>query len=254
MRHGKHICRQLKAVRRRIADENGIPLEQRQCTHQGPCSGTCPYCEAEARYLEQALAKRLSLGKAATVAGLSLSLAACSGGQQGAPTPLVEADTITETPDTLQPLPEDAAQQPDTVYSDVTTEGIVIPVCGEDVEVSPATNNVDDELVEGEASIFQVVDEDPVFPGGMDSLHAFIRQNLRWPETAQGAIMGNVYVQFVVEPDGTLTNHRILRDIGGGCGQEALRVVKLMPRWSPGKIEGKPVRTLYNMAVRFQLE
>ena len=254
MRHGKHICRQLKAVRRRIADENGIPLNQRQCTHQGPCSGTCPYCEAEARYLEQALAKRLSLGKAATVAGLSLSLAACGGGQQGAPTPLVEADTITETPDSLQPLPEDVAQQPDTVYPDIISTGIVIPVCGEDVEVSPATNNVDDELVEGEASIFQVVDEDPVFPGGMDSLYAFIRQNLRWPETAQGAIMGKVYVQFVVEPDGTLTNRRILRDIGGGCGEEALRVVKLMPRWSPGKIEGKPVRTLYNMAVRFQLE
>ena len=254
MRHGKHICRQLKAVRRRIADENGIPLEQRQCTHTGPCSGTCPYCEAETRYLEQALAKRLTLGKAATVAGLSLSLAACGGGQQGTPTPLVEADAITETPDSLQPLPEDAAQQPDTVYPEVTTTGIVIPVCGEDVEVSPATDTVDDELVEGEASIFQIVDEEPMFPGGVDSMYAFIRQNLRWPETAQGAITGKVYVQVVVEPDGTLTNHRILRDIGGGCGEEALRVVKLMPRWSPGKIDGKPVRTLYNMAVNFSLQ
>ncbi len=254
MRHGKHICRQLKAVRRRIADENGIPLEQRQCTHQGPCSGTCPYCEAETRYLEQALAKRLSLGKAATVAGLSLSLAACGGGQQGIPAPLVEADAITETPDSLQPLPEDTAQQPDTVYPDIISTGIVIPVCGEDVEVSPSTDTVDDELVEGEASIFQIVDEEPMFPGGVDSMYAFIRQNLRWPETAQGAITGKVYVQVVVEPDGILTNHRILRDIGGGCGDEALRVVKLMPRWSPGKIDGKPVRTLYNMAVNFSLQ
>lgn len=254
MRHGKHICRQLKAVRRRIADENGIPLEQRQCTHQGPCSGTCPYCEAETRYLEQALAKRLSLGKAATVAGLSLSLAACGGGQQGTPTPLVAADAITETPDSLQPLPEDAAQQPDTLFPEVTTEGIVIPECGEDVEVSHDSNTIDNVFLEGEASIFQIVDEEPMFPGGVDSMYAFIRKNLRWPETAQGAIMGNVYVQVVVEPDGTLTNHRILRDIGGGCGQEALRVVKLMPRWSPGKIDGKPVRTVFNLPVRFSLQ
>lgn len=242
MRHGKHICHQLKAVRRRIADENGIPLEQRQCTHQGPCSGTCPYCEAEARYLEQALAKRLTLGKAATVAGLSLSLAACGGGQTGTRTPLVETDTVTETPDSLQPLPEDAAQQPDTIYPEVTTEGIVIP------EI------IEDEWEEGEASIFTITDEEPMFPGGMDSLYAFIQQNLRWPETAQGAITGNVYVQFVVEPDGILTNHRILRDIGGGCGEEALRVVKLMPRWSPGKIDGEPVRTRFNMPINFSLQ
>ncbi len=73
---GKDICNELKTVRRRIADENNIPLEIPECTHQGPCAGTCPRCEAEMRYLENALAGRISMGKVATVAGLALALAA----------------------------------------------------------------------------------------------------------------------------------------------------------------------------------
>lgn len=75
MSRGKDICKELKAVRRRIAEENNIPLEIPECTHQGPCNGSCPRCEAEVRYLERELAKRISLGKAATVAGLTLALA-----------------------------------------------------------------------------------------------------------------------------------------------------------------------------------
>ncbi len=73
---GKDICNELKAVRRKIAEENGIPLEIPECTHQGPCAGTCPRCEAEMRYLENALAGRISMGNVATVAGLALALAA----------------------------------------------------------------------------------------------------------------------------------------------------------------------------------
>ena len=76
MTHGKNICNELKGIRRRIAEENGIPLEVEECTYAGPCRGTCPRCEAEVRYLENSLADRLRLGKAATVAGLALGLAA----------------------------------------------------------------------------------------------------------------------------------------------------------------------------------
>ena len=73
---GRDICNELKKVRRKIADENNIPLEIPECTHRGPCAGTCPRCEAEMRYLENALAGRISMGKVATVAGLALALAA----------------------------------------------------------------------------------------------------------------------------------------------------------------------------------
>ncbi len=75
MTHGKNICKQLKEVRKRIAEENNIPLEIEECTFKGECRGTCPRCEAEVRYLENALANRLKLGKVATVAGLALGLA-----------------------------------------------------------------------------------------------------------------------------------------------------------------------------------
>ena len=75
MTHGKNICNQLKEVRKRIAEENDISLEIEECSYKGECRGTCPRCEAEVRYLENALADRLRLGKVATVAGLALGLA-----------------------------------------------------------------------------------------------------------------------------------------------------------------------------------
>ena len=73
---GKVLCEALKEVRRRIAEENDIPLEIEECTYKGECRGTCPRCEAEVQYLEKSLAERISLGKVATVAGLALGLAA----------------------------------------------------------------------------------------------------------------------------------------------------------------------------------
>lgn len=75
MTRGKNICNQLKSVRKRIAEENDIPLEVEECSYKGECCGTCPRCEAEVCYLENALADRLRLGKVATVAGLALGLA-----------------------------------------------------------------------------------------------------------------------------------------------------------------------------------
>ncbi len=94
MKYGKSICRQLKAVRRSIAEENSIPLEIADCTYTGECSGTCPRCEAEVRYLENALAERMRLGKVATVAGLALGLVASASAQ-------AQVDTAkTATPDT----------------------------------------------------------------------------------------------------------------------------------------------------------
>lgn len=75
MNHGKDICRQLKQLRRDIADNNGIELEIPECTYEGDCSGTCPRCDYELRYLESELARRQRLGKAAVVAGTVLTMA-----------------------------------------------------------------------------------------------------------------------------------------------------------------------------------
>jgi len=80
---GKNICRQLKDIRRRVADENDIPLEQHECGYEGECNGTCPRCEAEVKYLEEELHRRTILGKVAALAGVAMSMVFASCTTQG---------------------------------------------------------------------------------------------------------------------------------------------------------------------------
>lgn len=82
---------------------------------------------------------------------------------------------------------------------------------------------------------------------------AVMPQACRPPEVAlKNKIEGRVYVTFTVETDGSITNIKVLRDIGGGCGQEAVRVVSIMPKWKPGTQRGKPVRVQFNLPIVFQ--
>ena len=106
MTHGKHICNQLKEVRKRIAEENGIPLEMRECHYKGECRGTCPRCEAEVRYLESALVERLRLGKVATVAGLALGLALPGVATAQDTISLNEVNITDEKPKVIEIIPE----------------------------------------------------------------------------------------------------------------------------------------------------
>ncbi len=102
--------------------------------------------------------------------------------------------------------------------------------------------------------IFTVVEDQPQFPGGEEARQKFLEDNLRYPQMAREAgIQGTVFVTFVVETDGSVTDVQILRGIGGGCDQEAVRVVQMMPRWEPGRQRGQPVRVQFNMPIRFRL-
>ncbi len=102
--------------------------------------------------------------------------------------------------------------------------------------------------------IFTVVEDQPEFPGGEEARQRFLEENLRYPTMAREAgIQGTVFVTFVVETDGSVTDVRVLRGIGGGCDQEAIRVVEMMPRWEPGRQRGQPVRVQFNMPIRFRL-
>lgn len=113
--------------------------------------------------------------------------------------------------------------------------------------------SVEEEMEEEE--VFVVVEDDPEFPGGMDSLKAFIERNLVYPQLAKdNKIEGKVFVTFVVEKDGSISGVKVLRDIGYGCGAEAIRVVMKMPKWKPGKQRGKPVRVQYNLPIVFKLK
>ncbi|MBL7951093.1 MAG: energy transducer TonB [Flavobacteriales bacterium] len=94
----------------------------------------------------------------------------------------------------------------------------------------------------------------PVHPGGEEAMFKYLMKELKYPELAvENGIQGVVYVNFVVERDGTITTIRVLRGIGAGCDEEAMRVVRNMPPWSPGLQGGRPVRVMYNLPIRFKL-
>lgn len=105
-----------------------------------------------------------------------------------------------------------------------------------------------------EAEVFTIVEEDPEYPGGDEARMKYLKENLKYPVLArESGIDGTVYIKFIVETNGSISKAVILRDIGGGCGDEALRVVKGMPKWKPGKQRGKAVRTEFKLPVKFVL-
>lgn len=98
------------------------------------------------------------------------------------------------------------------------------------------------------------VDEFPEFAGGAKAWSKYMERNLRYPSAAQeDAVHGKVFVSFVVEKDGSITDVKVLRGIGYGCDEEAAKVIKKSPLWKPGKNKGTPVRVRYNMAINFQM-
>lgn len=276
MRRGKNICHKLKAVRRRIADENGIELRQPECTYEGECRGTCPRCEYELRYLERELSRRLLLGKAVTAAGLTLGLASC-GGKGTASSSIItsHADDEYEIIQTGGIEEDDNENEvPNTVEEDtLELEGLAIPNTIDEGGVDEQSyafrmkngsrwesneNNHDvmvpeeQEEDEEEMLLGMINEKYPVFPGGEDSLYSFLARNIKYPTEAD--VTGTVVIKFTIEKDGSITNATILREIGGGCGEEALRVVNLMPKWIPGEMDGKPIRTEFILPVQFQIK
>lgn len=116
--------------------------------------------------------------------------------------------------------------------------------------------DIPEEVVE-EPQIFTIVEENPEFPGGEKALFEYLGKNTKFPAIAKDAgIQGIVYVQFVVMEDGKINPDMvdILRGVHPALDQEAIRVVKNMPAWSPGKQRGKPVRVYYKLPFRFTLK
>ncbi|MFU8842948.1 MAG: energy transducer TonB [Bacteroidales bacterium] len=111
---------------------------------------------------------------------------------------------------------------------------------------------VEEELED--VQVFTVVESMPEFPGGDAARIKYLNDNIIYPQMArESGIQGRVFVTFVVERDGSVTDVQVLRGIGGGCDEEALRVIRNMPKWVPGKQRGKPVRVQFNMPILFKL-
>ncbi len=112
------------------------------------------------------------------------------------------------------------------------------------------------EAVDSTDKIYEIeeVSEEPQFPGGADAMKPFIGKNIRYTEVAlKKHLQGTVYVEFVIEIDGSVTQVKVISDIGGGLGAEALRVVRLMPKWESGKLNEVPVRVRMEIPVKFRL-
>lgn len=102
--------------------------------------------------------------------------------------------------------------------------------------------------------IYDKVEVMPEYPGGAAAFMRYLAQNVKYPTVAQeNGTQGIVVVQFVVDADGSVTNAHVITSVDPYLDEEALRVIKSMPRWTPGKLNGKPVRVKYTTPIKFRL-
>lgn len=187
----------------------------------------------------------------------------------GLNTQIVSNEIEEDVLQTEEDQPDEPEPEPEQPEPEVTTE---LEVVDNDAEIENELGIVDagdnankeqEEVVIADVSteteaveeeIFVFVEEFPSYPGGDDALYAYLAKSIKYPDLArENNITGTVVIKFVVEKDGSITKASILREIGGGCGKEALRVVNAMPKWKPGKQSGKAVRTEFTLPVQFEL-
>ena len=153
----------------------------------------------------------------------------------------------TKTIDHVDVLKDKSAVE---IYGEEGKNGvIIITTKGKDAEVVVA------EVVEpGLEKVFDVVEQMPEFPGGMEALMQFLMENVRYPESAsKEGKQGRVLVQFIVESDGSISNAKVVKKVSDDLDSEAIRVVGAMPKWKPGMQKGKPVRVKFTLPITFRL-
>lgn len=279
---GRNICNTLKAIRKLIADANGISYSPEECHFKGECKGTCPKCEQDVRDLEHELHLRQMAGKAIKVAGIAAGLVAMTACSDGKVQRISSDATKSELNKVEEPIPGDRQLEGDISFSDeakyaeeenrklgeipsnprmeITKERTSNDRKGTTSKKSKKGNTtliqsaVDTDSIEN-SKIFGVVEEMPSFPGGMAALMKYIKDNLRYPEICrEGAAMGRVNVVFIVNEDGSLSDVKVIRSIIPELDKEAIRVVKSMPKWNPAKQNGKAVKMKYVVSVNFRPE
>ena len=153
---------------------------------------------------------------------------------------VAKADEVTEEPPKIEEI-KDKKIGAETIKGDPDAELTVEPV-----------GNGPKDIVEEDNSVYNTagIEVKPDFPGGMEKFYKFVGKNYQTPE--EEGLKGKVFVSFVVEKDGSLTDIKVIRDIGYGTGKEAIRVLKSCPKWSPGEQNGKKVRVLYSLPINIQ--
>lgn len=178
--------------------------------------------------------------------------------------PAPAVNTVRNLPPEVKPedevidenLPPTTEQLKDATSGTETAEG----TGAEEVILAPEASapTIQEKAVEVETAPetpFVTVEQQPEYPGGIEALRNFLGKNLNYPRAAASAgVSGRVYVSFVVNTDGSLTDIHVLKGIGFGCDEEAIRVMQKMPYWKPGKQSGRAVRVKFNLPIAFTLE
>lgn len=180
--------------------------------------------------------------------------------------------TQPETPPPPPPPPPTVVEVLEIVENDVEIENemqVQDVEATEETEITTTnTEFTETETVVDDNEVFQIVEDMPRFKGCenerneeeaskcfQEKLYAFLSQNIKYPQQAKElGIQGKVFVSFVVEKDGSVGQVQILRGIGGGCDEEAVRVIKKLPQFTPGKQRGRPVRVQYRLPIAFVLK
>jgi protein TonB len=119
----------------------------------------------------------------------------------------------------------------------------------------PVGNSDVKAVTEDTNEIFTAVENSAEFPGGIEKFYAYLGKNIRYPAVArENNVQGKVFLTFVVEKDGSLTDVKVMRGLGSGCDEEAMRVIKASPRWKPGQQNGRAVRQQYTVPISFTLQ
>ena len=170
--------------------------------------------------------------------------------QTAAPPPPVEVPQVAEIIDIVE---NDEEIEEEEIQSTEDTQEAITGPTGPVVAGPVGPVMAAEEGDEGE--VFQVVEQMPEFPGGMDKLMEYLSKNIKYPSIAQeNNIQGRVIVEFVVNKDGSIVEPKVMRSVDTSLDNEAMRVIKSMPKWNPGKQRGKAVRVRYTVPVLFRLQ
>ena len=266
MTRGKQTCRILKEIRCSIAEANDISLAISECSYQGDCTGTCPRCEAEVRFLEHQLRLRRLAGKAVVLAGLSTALAPLTGcTPQSASAPAIEVQQDSINTACTDELIEGDIDFPDKedireveLDTSVTVDSSEAAISAKDMDSAEDLNNiivgeVNSELPkdDGIYEIFQV----PYKPG-VAEIDSYIQKNIHYPDeaVAQGA-SGKVVIEVIIDSLGNITQPRIVKWRHPALDKTALDLEKSMKAVEPCKLEdGTCVNCRLTIPISFKIQ
>ena len=191
-------------------------------------------------------------------------------GHKQEPKEAAQETTVTQSSSEEKNFVQSAKQQEikiDRETEDLTMDHNKVDGIEEDFAAESEIEEIDEEMFEdhgiaiveeedfSDQKIYDIVDEMPVFPGGDHELIRYIADNLDYPKDAmESGIEGRVFVKIIVEPNGSISNAKIIRGLGYGCDEEAVRVVESMPNWKPGRKNGETVRVNMAIPVNFKLQ